>query len=134
MTARNFIIQQLKNISSLFPEMSFKYGVNPSTGTHLIQVRPLDAYTSNEAYLKAEDEFEHSFENNYKNEEILFVSIDSTFDIAQPEFEIIGTRITNTVDDSWLESFFDTNINDSIDPTTNYALAAWNYEQLKFSI
>lgn len=124
MTAKNFIIQQLKSISSLFPEMSFKYGINPSTGTHIIQVSPLESYNSNENYLKVEDEFESSFENNFKDDEIIFVSTDSTFDIAQPEFEIIGNRVTNTMDDSWLESFFDTNINDSIDPTTNYALAA----------
>jgi hypothetical protein len=124
MAAKNFIIQKLKHISSLFPEMSFKYGINPSTGTHLIQVSPLESYTTNLDYLKAEDEFETSFENNFKDDAIVFISTDSTFDIRQPEFEIVGNRITNTVDDSWLDPVFKTNINDNIDPTTNYALAA----------
>lgn len=128
MAAKNFIIQKLKHISSLFPEMSFKYRINPSTGTHLIQVSPLESYTTNLDYLKTEVEFETSFENNFKDDEIVFISTDSTFDIRQPQFEIVGNRVTNTVDDSWLDPVFKTNINDNIDPTTNYALAAWNYE------
>lgn len=124
MNASKFIIEQLKNISLLFPDMSFKYGINPSTGTHIIKVEPLETYANNEDYLRAEDAFEQSFENKFMEETIVFVSTDSALDIAKTEFEIIGTRITNTMDDSWLESFFDTNINNDIDPTTNYALAA----------
>lgn len=124
MTPTEFIIENLKNISSLFPEMSFKYGINPSTGTHIIQVSPLETYTSNEAYLKAEDAFERSFENNFKGDDILFVSTDSILDVEKTDFEIIGTKVANTMDDSWLESFFDTNTNEDIDPTINYALAA----------
>ena len=104
--------------------MSFKYGINPSTGTHIIQVRPLESYTENKAYLKAEDEFERLFESNFKDDEIIFVSTDSTFQIEQPEFEIIAARVSNTMDDSWLESLFETQLNDSIDPTTNYSIAA----------
>lgn len=124
MTTSEFIIEQLKNISSLFPEISFKYGINSSTGTHVILVGPLDIYTNNKAYLIAEAAFEQSFENYFKGESILFISTDSPIDIEKIEFEIIVTRVTNTMDDSWLDSFFETHINDSIDPTANYALAA----------
>ena len=56
--------------------------------THIVEVKPLESYQSNEAYVQCEADFMFDFENEFFPETILFVSEDSLTQITQPEFTI----------------------------------------------
>ena len=43
MNPKDFIKARLNELRNIFPELSFKYKFNPSTSTHIVDVRPLIA-------------------------------------------------------------------------------------------
>jgi hypothetical protein len=86
MTPKNFIIRRLNELRNIFPELSFKYKYNQHTSTHIIDVRPLDCYTSNKDYIKYEADFSYEFDNLFSPETVLFISEDSLTEIKNPDF------------------------------------------------
>lgn len=86
MKSKDFIIRRLNELRNIFPELSFKYKFNPSTSTHIIDVRPLDCFTENNDYIKYEADFGFEFDSIFYPETVLFVSEDSLTQISNPEF------------------------------------------------
>lgn len=86
MTPKNFIIRRLNELRNIFPELSFKYKFNQHTSTHIIDVRPLDCFSSNQDYIKYEADFSYEFDNLFSPETILFISENSLTEIKNPDF------------------------------------------------
>jgi len=88
MESKEYLRNKLNEISSIFPELIFRYQFNENTETHIIEVKPLEAYQTNNVYIKYEAELMFNFENEFYPQTILFVSDDSLTQITQPEFTI----------------------------------------------
>jgi hypothetical protein len=88
MDSKIYIKNKLNEISEIFPELIFRYQFDKSSMTHIIEVKPLESYQSNEAYVQCEADFMFDFENKFFPETILFVSEDSLTQITEPEFTI----------------------------------------------
>jgi len=88
MDSKIYIKNKLNEISEIFPELIFRYQFDKNSLTHIIEVKPLESYQSNEAYVQCEADFMFDFENEFFPETILFVSEDSLTQITEPEFTI----------------------------------------------
>jgi len=88
MKSKEYIRKKLNEISNVFPELIFRYQFNENSETHIIEVKPLDAYQTNNEYIKYEANLMFDFENEFFPETILFVSEDSLTQITHPEFII----------------------------------------------
>jgi len=85
MTAKNFILNRLEELSERFPEVRFTYEFRSGSNTHVIEVLPLGFFQENDQYLESEYLFEKEFEEAFPNEEILFISSDSLVQIEKAE-------------------------------------------------
>ena len=85
MTAENFIKEKLKKLIEKFPDISIRYEKNKNTGSHLIEILPLHFFNSNVDYMKEEWDIGEEFENNYPEEDILFISEESLVEIKKPD-------------------------------------------------
>jgi hypothetical protein len=88
MDSKIYIKNKLNEISEIFSELIFRYQFDKSSLTHIVEVKPLESYQSNEAYVQCEANFMFDFENEFFPETILFVSEDSLTQITEPEFTI----------------------------------------------
>jgi hypothetical protein len=88
MKTKEYIRKKLNEISEVFPELIFRYQFNEKTETHIIEVKPFEAYQTNEEYIKCEAELMFEFEKEFFPETILFVSKESLTQITEPEFSI----------------------------------------------
>ncbi|ADQ79032.1 hypothetical protein Palpr_0881 [Paludibacter propionicigenes WB4] len=88
MNSKDYLKKKLNEISNVFPELTFRYQFNENTKTHIIEVKPLETYQTNNDYIKYEAELMFNFENEFFPETILFVSEDSLTQITEPEFTI----------------------------------------------
>lgn len=88
MDSKTYIKNKLNEVSEVFPELTFCYQFAKSSQTHIVEVKPLESYESNEAYVQCEADFMFDFENEFFPETILFVSEDSLTQITEPEFSI----------------------------------------------
>ena len=78
----------MNEISNVFPELIVRCQFNENTKTHIINVKPLEIYQTNDDYIKYEAELLFDFENKFSPETILFVSEDSLTQLTEPEFTI----------------------------------------------
>lgn len=124
MNPKDFIKARLNELRNIFPQLSFKYKFNPNTLTHIVDVRPLDCFKENPAYIKYEADFGYEFDNIYYPETILFVSEDSLTQISNPEFVFNADQFSEDLQASvipveikgWSQNHYDFQV--------EYALAA----------
>ena len=88
MKSKEYLRNRLNEINNVFPELIFRYQFNENTETHIIEVKPLETYQTNDVYIKCEAELLFDFENEFFPETILFVSEESLTQITEPEFTI----------------------------------------------
>jgi len=88
MKAKDYIINKLKDLVNLFPEMSFDYVYDELSVTHIIEVHPLGYYDSNISFRKKEAKIIFDFSNTFVSESIVFVSDESLIRVENPEFVI----------------------------------------------
>ena len=88
MDSKTFIKNKLNQISEIFPELTFRYQLDINNQTHIVEVKTLEAYQSNNDYVQLEADFMFDFENRFFPETILFVSEDSLTKITEPEYII----------------------------------------------
>lgn len=119
MNPKDFIIRRLNELRNFFPELSFKYKFNQHTSTHIIDVRPLECFSSNQDYIKSEADFSYEFDNLFYPETILFISKDSLTEIKDPDFVFSAnqfsedfqvTPLTVEVTKGWIETNFEVEV------------------------
>lgn len=96
MDSKTFIKNKLNQISEIFPELTFRYQLDINNQTHIVEVKTLEAYQSNNDYVQLEADFMFDFENKFFPETILFVSEDSLTKITEPEYIIQKDVLLNS--------------------------------------
>jgi len=82
-----FLQQQLKEISKSFPNVHIKYAFNSVIATHIVELLPLSEYQNNDALDDAWIPLSFQFRQQFPEEEISFVSSDSSLSIESSTFE-----------------------------------------------
>ena len=88
--SKEFIVEQLNNMVSLFPFLKVKYEFEPIGMCHYIEVLPATAYNSNQEYIKFELSLEDNFGSFYKDEDVCFLTEGSLYEITDPIYENEG--------------------------------------------
>jgi hypothetical protein len=124
MDSKIYIKNKLNEISEIFPELIFRYQFDKSSLTHIVEVKPLETYQTNDEYIKYEADLMFNFENEFFPETILFVSEDSLTQVTEPEFVIrkeIFVSLPLKANYSFVLDMEELSCNV---PENNYALAA----------
>jgi hypothetical protein len=82
-----FIYTHLEDLSKEFPQVHIKYAFNKIIFTHIIELLPLTEYQNNSALDDAWIPLSFDFRKLFPDDEIAFVSSDSTLTICDPLFE-----------------------------------------------
>lgn len=92
MTAKNFIIAQLRQLTDKFLGVRFSYEYRSVSNTHVIEVQPQAFFENNKEYLEEEYLLETAFYEKFSGEEILFISTGSLIQLDSPE-ETLGSLL-----------------------------------------
>lgn len=60
--------------NGMFPNLKFRCGYGATNHTYIVEVKPLSEFDHNEEYARMELQFTDSFENWYKDMDLIFVS------------------------------------------------------------
>lgn len=92
MTSREFIINRLNHLSTIFSNVKFRYEVRKTTGSHIIEVTHSLSEKEAEDYLNAEMRMDMDFGTIYPAEDIVFVTDESLTKIQNAELVIEGNK------------------------------------------
>ncbi|MCP9751392.1 hypothetical protein [Ferruginibacter sp. HRS2-29] len=87
MTPVEFLKNELNTLATSFPNVHIKYGYNNVIDTHIVELLPLIEYSSNQDLDKAWVPLSINFMEKFKNEEIAFISSDSSLSLKHVIFE-----------------------------------------------
>ena len=94
MKAVEYLQKELKIIANNFPNVNIRYGYNEMIRTHIIELLPLIEYNTNEDLDNAWIPLSISFLENYIDEELAFISSDSSLSLKNIIFEFNPTAFT----------------------------------------
>lgn len=90
--AKKYIVSVIDNQAKSFPCLSFKYGYDNATATHIIGVQGKDDNClASDSWQEVVYDIREHFENKFKDESLLFVSTDSL--VSVDDYEIIHSAI-----------------------------------------
>jgi hypothetical protein len=87
MTSVEFLRAELSLIAEKFQNVHIKYGFNSKIETHIVELLPLIEYTSNRDLDNAWIPLSIKFMETFKDEEIAFISSDSSLSLKEFIFE-----------------------------------------------
>ena len=87
MKPTDFLRSSLENLAKNFPNVHIKYAFNKTIKTHIVELLPITEYRYNAALDNAWIPLSFDFRSHFPEEEIAFVSSDSTLSIKTPNFE-----------------------------------------------
>lgn len=88
MTAKNFVEEKLRFLTSIFDGIQIKYKYTPREKTHLVEVIPADFMVGNEDYFKEEAMILEEFDQLFPDESLDFISNDSDIRIENADLEL----------------------------------------------
>jgi hypothetical protein len=91
MNSVEYIINNLKDLHKKFVQSNIRYEFFPNLKSHLIEITPKEFYDCDD-YINEELIFEEKFQENFKNEDIVFVTSDSLNKINCPIFEVYSEQ------------------------------------------
>nr|AOE10631.1 hypothetical protein [uncultured bacterium] len=125
MNSVNLITRELRSISKYIEGIEIRYEFDKVNLIHLVEVKPLDLFENNTAYLDKEIEIEDKFFKLFPKENLVFISEDSLCKINNPDLELpLKIKYENEIKPSFhFDELFNLNIIE-VEETNNYALAA----------
>ena len=87
MKPSDFLLSSLENIAKDFPQVHIKYAYNNIINTHIVELLPLEEYNNNSKLDDAWIPLSFNFRKKFPDEEITFLSSDSTLSVETPIFE-----------------------------------------------
>lgn len=87
MTSIDFLRSELQRIATQFPNVHIKYGFNHTIDTHIVELLPLIEYVENKDLDKAWIPISLRFMELFADEEIAFISSDSSLSLEKVIFE-----------------------------------------------
>lgn len=94
MNSVEYLQKELKIIADKFPRVNIRYGFNDTIKTHIVELLPLFEYNTNEDLDNAWIPLSISFLENYMDEEIAFISSDSSLSIKNILFQFNSSACT----------------------------------------
>lgn len=88
MTAKDFVEEKLRYLTSIFKGIRIKYKYIQDNRSHLVEVIPADFMVGNEDYFKEEAQIMEEFEQLFPEESIDFISNDSDIRIENADLEL----------------------------------------------
>lgn len=85
MDSKKYIEKELKTLAEHFPSVQIRYSFNKKIETHIVELTPIEEYNNNEQLDKYWISISLQFHKAFPNEEICFVSSDSSLAISNPE-------------------------------------------------
>lgn len=127
MRSVDLIIKELKHISNTIEGVEIRYEFDKCNLIHLIEVKPLDLFENNSAYLDKEIELEDKFFELFPKENLVFISEDSLSKIENPDLILplkikYENEISTPLKFNGIFGLFD--LDSVIEESNNYALAA----------
>jgi hypothetical protein len=119
MTPVDFLYTELNAIAREFPQVHIKYDYNELIRTHIVVLLPLEEYRDNKALDDRWIPVSFRFQEIFPNQDIAFVSSDSTLDMDIPTMEwnkpvgaldVWNNIIYDSVTDQVLDYYFSTEI------------------------
>ena len=87
MTSTDFLKRELEAIANKFTNVHIKYGYNDIIETHIVELLPLIEYNTNKALDDAWIPVSLKFMEMFKDEEVAFISSDSSLTLKNVIFE-----------------------------------------------
>lgn len=87
MKPKEFLHTALEVISKQFPQVHIKYAYNNVINTYIVELLPVEEFQNNDALDDAWIPLSFKFRETFPNDEIAFISSDSTLSIECPLFE-----------------------------------------------
>ncbi len=91
MTPAEFLKKELNILATKFPGVHIKYGFNNKIDMHIVELLPLIEYSNNKELDKSWFPVSINFMEIYKDEEIAFISSDSSLSLKDVIFEFNHT-------------------------------------------
>ncbi len=126
MNSIELLKSELQELFSLIDGIEIRYEFKKSTFTHIVEVKPLDLFSSNNLYIEKEIELEEKFSELFPNEDLVFVSENSLSKIEEADLTLVSFKVAYKQEKQMFYTI-DEFINDfQIDEEgeNNYALAA----------
>jgi hypothetical protein len=93
MTAKGFVEEKLRFLTSIFKGIQIKYKYLPGEKSHLVEIIPADFMQGNEDYFKEEAQIMEEFEQLFPDESIDFISNDSDIRIENADLELSSRQV-----------------------------------------
>jgi len=103
MTPVDFLYEELRKIATAFPEVHIKYGFNKLICTHIVEMLPAEEFHSNESLDKSWIPLSFEFRNRFAEEQIAFISSDSTLALKEIIFEFNSWNESEVMSDLFQE-------------------------------
>ncbi len=87
MLAQEFLKSQLSNLATQFTEVQIRYAYNKLIETHVVEITPEYEYYNNSSLDDAWINISLEFMEKFQDENISFISSDSSLAIVQADFE-----------------------------------------------
>lgn len=87
MTSVEFLKNELQNVADRFPTVHIKYGYNQIIEAHIVELLPLVEYNTNSELDKAWIPISLKFNETFRDEEVVFISSDSSLSLNTVIFE-----------------------------------------------
>ncbi|MGM0532517.1 MAG: hypothetical protein ACQER7_14315 [Bacteroidota bacterium] len=127
MKAIEFLTIKLEQLALKFEEIQIRYEYRENTQSHLVEVIPSAFFSNDEDYLREEAILEEKFENQFPNENIVFISEGSLTEIKEPNFIFGYNKLTYHWTQPTIEFYVTEGYNETVVKPCgedNYAIAA----------
>lgn len=91
MIAKDWIVNKIKDLALLMPQLKVRYENHLISSTHFLEVVPNSIFYLNEQYKTWEEEVTFKFIENFPNQNICFISNDAIVGLEHIDFEITGS-------------------------------------------
>ena len=122
--SKEFLKSNLKKLFLELENIEVAYEFRSTSNTHIVEVKPTSIYTDCKKYINKEIELEEAFNENFPNEELLFITENSLTQIKFPEFVFkhrLKYDLSNFITPIILKNVQSKN---AVTGQTSYALAA----------
>lgn len=92
-----FLKNKLELLSNELDGIMYRYEFRECSQSHIIEITPKEIYENNNFYRDLELKIEKEFENNFPQEEILFVTEGSLIKISNANISYSGKSITKDI-------------------------------------
>ncbi|MFC4723033.1 hypothetical protein ACFO5O_11925 [Geojedonia litorea] len=93
MESITFLKNNLVSLHNVCPYLDIAYEYRDYINTHIIKVKPIECYNSDNLYIDQQISLENEFEDLFPNQEVLFITENELIEIKNPLLELKSNKI-----------------------------------------